>query len=85
MWTLDKENLQKLQKILNSVNADLSFTVQQNTEKLSFLDVLIKCDEGLISTDIFYKPTDTKQYLMYTSCQPKHTKNNIPFNLAREI
>ena len=85
LWTLDNENFQKLHQILNSLNADLSFTTESDTEKLSFLDVLIKCDEGLISTDIFYKPTDTKQYLMYTSCQPKHTKNNIPFNLARRI
>ena len=38
-----------------------------------------------IVTDILYKPTDTKQYLVYESCHPKHTKNNIPYNLARRL
>ena len=35
-----------------------------------------------MSTDIFYKPTDSKQYLDFKSCHPKHTKTNIPYNLA---
>lgn len=41
--------------------------------------------DGKIETDIFYKPTDSKQYLLYTSCHPKHTKNSIPYNLARRL
>ena len=40
---------------------------------------------GKIQTDIFYKPTDSKQYLLYTSCHPKHTRNSIPYNLARRL
>ena len=40
---------------------------------------------GRIQTDIFYKPTDSKQYILYTSCHPKHTRNNIPYNLARRL
>ena len=36
-------------------------------------------------TDIFYKSTDTHQYLDYRSCHPKHTKRNIPYCLARRI
>ena len=38
-----------------------------------------------ISTDIFYKETDSKQYLNFRSCHPKHTKTSIPYNLARRI
>jgi hypothetical protein len=38
-----------------------------------------------IETDIFYKTTDTKQYLSYDSCHPRHTKNAVPYNLARRI
>ena len=40
---------------------------------------------GRIQTDIFYKPTDSKQYLLYTSCHPKHTRNSIPYNLVRRL
>ena len=31
------------------------------------------------------KKTDSKQYLPYTSCHPRHIKNNIPYCLARRI
>ena len=39
-----------------------------------------------IKTDIYNKQIDnTFQYLYYYSCHPRHTKNNIPFNLARIV
>ena len=38
-----------------------------------------------LHTDIFYKETDTHQYLSFNSCHPKHTKQNIPYFLARRI
>ena len=33
-------------------------------------------------TDIYYKETDSKQYLLFSSC---HKKINIPYNLARRL
>ena len=45
----------------------------------------MKQDGNKIETDIYYKPTDSKQYLLFTSCHPKHTKQNIPFSLARRL
>ena len=38
-----------------------------------------------IITDIYYKVTDTHQYLHFGSCHPYHTKPSIPYNLARRI
>ena len=38
-----------------------------------------------LETDIYYKPTDSKQYPLYLSCHPKHTRNNIPYSLARRL
>ena len=50
-----------------------------------FLDVMIRKDKTHLTTDIYYKLTDSFQYLPYTSSHPRHTKNNIPYNLARRI
>ena len=36
-------------------------------------------------TDIYYKETDSKQYLLFSSCHPRHTEVNIPYNLARRL
>ena len=38
-----------------------------------------------IETDIYYKPTDSKQYFLFNSCHPKHTRTSIPYSLARRI
>jgi len=45
----------------------------------------IKEDDNKISTDIFSKPTDSHNYLDFYSSHAKHTKENIPFNLASRL
>ena len=43
--------------------------------QLPFLDILVK-NIGHIETDIYSKPTYAKQYLLFSSAHPKHTKTN---------
>ena len=70
---------------MNLLHSSIKFTMEINKTKLPFLDILVQLNEGIISTDIYSKPTDTKNYLNFNSCHPKHTKINIPFNLASRI
>ena len=35
--------------------------------------------------DIYYKPTNSFNYLTYSRCNPSHTKNNIVLSLAKRI
>ena len=69
--------------ILNSLHSDIKFTIELNENKLPFLDILITKYITQLSTDIYYKETDTKQYLDFKSCHPSHTKHSIPYNLAK--
>ena len=57
--------------------------MEQNHDGLALLGIFIKRKGSLIITDIYYKPKDTKQYLDYNSCHPRHMRRNVPFNLAR--
>ena len=59
--------------------------MEYNHNQLPFLDCQIVKHGQDIHTDIFYKPTDSKCYLLYSSCHPKHTKRNIPFSLAKRL
>ena len=59
--------------------------MQFSNVEQSFLDVLVQNKKGHIETDIFYKDTDSRQYLLFYSCHPRHTKFNIPYNLARRL
>ena len=40
---------------------------------------------GRLETDIFYKETNSHDYLNYFIHHPEHTKQNIPYNLAKPI
>lgn len=78
-------DLEILHNILNNLRIDINFTLQFSSTEQPFLDVLVKNRDGKIETDIYYKDTDSKQYLLFYSCHPRHTKINIPFNLARRL
>ena len=53
--------------------------MEKHESKIPFLDVLVYMEGRKLHTVIFYKKTDTHQYLNFNSCHPKHTKQNIYF------
>ena len=75
----------KFLNLLNRLHFTIKFTLNKSRTRLLFLDTLLTNENGKLQTDINYKPTDLKQYLLYTSCHPKHTRNSIPYNLARRL
>ena len=51
---------------------------------LNFLDVpIIWHQNSRLETDIFYKETNSHDYLNYFSHHSEHTKQNIPYNFAK--
>ena len=48
--------------------------------KGNFLDVEVILENGVLSTDLFVKSTDTHQFLDSTSCHPYHCKKDIPYS-----
>ena len=81
LWFKSEDDLRKLHLMLNDLHEDINFTMETSNVELPFLDVKVKNVDGLIETDIFYKPTDSKLYLLFYSCHPKHIKTSIPFAL----
>ena len=84
-WQNSHEDLDLFKNILNSLHKDLKFKIQTSCVQLPFLDILVMKEGTSISTDIYYKASDSEQYLNFNSCHPKHTKINIPFSLARRL
>lgn len=84
-WTRSVTDLHRLHQILNSLHPDIKFTIEYSQIELPFLDVLVKKTGSKIDTDIYYKPTDSQQYLIFNSCHPKHIKLSIPYSLARRL
>ena len=85
LWRKSFGEITHFIEILNSLNSNLTFTYESSDEKISFLNVLLYKENNSLKTDIFYKKTDSHDYLPFGSCHPRHTKQNIPYSLARMI
>ena len=48
--------------------------------KIAFLDCKVNLFQNKLTTDLYVKPTDTHQYLDYTSSHPEHTKKSIVYS-----
>ena len=59
--------------------------MENDESRIPFSDVLVYKEGQKMHTDIFYKKIGTHQYLNFNSCHPKHTKQNIPYSLAKRI
>ena len=73
-----KGNLQDLNKLhhtQNSLHPCLKFTMEHDNTNLPFSDIMVINNNCKIETDIYFKKTDSKQYLHYTSCHTRHIKN----------
>ena len=86
IWNTKIDTLENFHKIINNLDTDLNFTNDSSGFKVNFLDVQLVINENkCIITDVFYKKTDSMQYLNFNSSHPRHVKQNIPYNLARRL
>ena len=67
------------------MNSDIQLTIETDEKQIPFLDAMKLKDYTSLNTDIFYKKTDTHQYLHFGSSHPHHVKTAIPYNLGRRI
>ena len=72
-------------RILNKLDPDIKFELEQIARIVHYLDVIITACENGFKFDIYYKPTNAFTYLKYNSCHPRHTINNLAGSLARRI
>ena len=80
---------------MNSLHPSIRFTLEpasilyidgMEVQTLNFLDITFMLyANGTLKTDIYYKPTNSHQYLNYDSFHPLHIKNNIPYGLTKRI
>ena len=70
---------------LNNLHPSIQFTMDTSEMSIPFLDIMVTIEGNEITTDLYYKPTNSHNYLDFYSCHPKHTKVNVPFSLASKI
>ncbi|XP_064479668.1 uncharacterized protein LOC135392988 isoform X2 [Ornithodoros turicata] len=82
IWPHSEDSLLEFIRDFNEFHTSINFTHTYSAVTVSFLDVQIKQTNGVLTSDLFRKPTDSQQYLSFHSCHPRHTKLAIPYSQA---
>jgi hypothetical protein len=79
-WIHGEEELLKFIKYLNDGHPTIKFTSEYSLESINFLDTSVKIDPitRQLYTTLYSKPTDTQDYLEFSSCHPEHCKLGGP-------
>ena len=67
-----KEELTQFITAVNSFHPALKYTWQISDTSLAFLDIKISIEGNGLCTSVYYKPTDSHSYLLYSSSHPSH-------------
>ena len=75
-----REELDHFITSVNSFHPALKYTWEISETSLAFLDIKVSISGNALCTSVHYKPTDSYSYLLYSSSQPSHVKNSIPYS-----
>ena len=66
VWTHGEEKQDDFIEYLNNIHTTIKFTGESSTmSNIPFVDVNVQLRDGKIETDLYWKPTDKDQYLLY--------------------
>jgi hypothetical protein len=86
IWEHGSDSLQDFLLHLNSCHRTIKFTSEHSHKEVTFLDTLVKIDDNhKLYTDLYCKPTDSHNYLLYDSAHPTHLKNSLPYSQLLRI
>ena len=77
--TPTKKELEDFIQYVNEFDPSLSYTYDISDTSVNFLDVSISMTQHGLTTDIFYKDTDSHSYLIYESAHPPSCRKSIPY------
>jgi hypothetical protein len=80
IWTHKIEDLNEFVEHLNTRLPTIKFTMESSDQGIPFLDTMVRKEGTMICTDLYSKPTDSFDYLLYNSSHPQNCKDSIPYS-----
>ena len=81
VWTYGQNELDNFVDYLNNCHDTIKFTLETSLLNINFLDITIPHEsDSTVSTNLYCKPTDSHNYLLYLSEHPRHILNGIPYS-----
>lgn len=72
IWTESLNIVEEFNIFLNNLHSSLQFTQEMTSTKWPFLDTLVVKKDIAVTTDTYYKHTDTHQYSNFKACHSPH-------------
>ena len=81
-----EDQCQALVDWLNSIMPGvIKFKYQYSKEKIEFLDLEVRIENGRLETNLYVKPSNMQLFLDYFSNHPQHCKEGIVFSQALRV
>lgn len=78
IWTDNTKELHDFHLFLNSMDADLKFTVVESKSEIQVLDTTVCIDQHALTTPLYRKQTDRNTLLRFDSCHPRKMVKSLP-------
>ena len=85
IWTEDGDKIELSREFLNSLDKNITFTVEIGGKSLSFLNLKITIDDKKHLSSVYSKPTDSHLYLYRTSCYPTKSIDKVSTGVAQGL
>ena len=81
IWTHSLTELFNFRDYLNKQHNTIKFTMEHSQKRIIFLDTWVIIDQinHRLIVELYTKPTDMHNYLLFSSFHPKHTKRGGPY------
>ena len=81
IWPHGHESLDEFVTYLNQTPKTIKFTAETSTTQVNFLDVTVTTNgNNKLTTSLYTKPTDSHNYLLYSSEHQRHPSRGIPYS-----
>jgi hypothetical protein len=81
IWNHGKPQLDNFSQHLNSCHHSIKFTAEISATNLPFLDTSVHINQNRsLYADLYCKPRDAHNYLLFNSSHPKHLLRSLPYN-----
>ncbi len=80
IFQCDRNEVDSFISDLNNCHPTIKFTAEISDTSINFLDATITKEGTKLVTKAYSKPTDSHNYLLYSSCHPQHCKKGLPYS-----
>ena len=74
------EDLSAFISFVSNFHPSIKFTSIVSASSVSFLDISVSIGPVSLSTSVYYKPTDSHSFLLYSSSHPRSCRDSLPFS-----